>query len=330
MARSLPMIAPLSYADCPLDRASHLRGDPRWIEARRLDRGSVFVVVCRDRNLFTGEPPRALLVRGASEITAASEAFAFLGISRSEPFGNGTALFAVEPKAHLAQPLAETSGGVFTELRRVSARLPAGEAAILAYARALMNWHRRHRHCGVCGGPTGIRQGGHTRLCVDAGCGAQHFPRTDPAIIVLVTRDGPHGEACLLARQPGWPKGLISTLAGFVEPGETAEAAVVREVREEAGIDVGRVRYAGSQPWPFPSSLMLAFRASAAPGAELVLYPGELEFGRWFSRAEVVRLADVGLKLPTADSIARRLVEDWLAEGDAGCDRLVTGMEVGR
>jgi NAD+ diphosphatase len=212
----------------------------------------------------------------------------------------------------------------------MSGRLPAGEAAILAYARALMNWHRRHRHCSVCGGPTLIREGGHSRVCLDAGCRAQHFPRTDPAIIVLVTRDGPRGEACLLARQPGWPKGLVSTLAGFVEPGETAEAAVVREVREEVGIDVDHVRYAGSQPWPFPSSLMLAFRASASPGAKLALNPGELEFGRWFSRAEVVRLADVGLKLPTADSIARQLVEDWLGEDEAGRDRLTTGMEVGR
>jgi NAD+ diphosphatase len=329
MARSPSMIAPLSYADCPLDRASHLRADPDWIEARRQDRGSVFVVVCRDRNLIAGEPPRALLMHGASEVTAASEAFAFLGIARSAPFGNGAAWFAIEPEAHLARPLAEAAGGVFAELRRVSARLPPGEAAILAYARALMNWHRRHRYCGVCGGATCIRAGGHSRVCLEAGCGAEHFPRTDPAIIVLVTRDGPGGEACLLARQPGWPSGLVSTLAGFVEPGETAEAAVVREVREEAGIDLARIRYAGSQPWPFPSSLMLAFRAEAAAGAELSLDLVELEFGRWFDRGEVRRLADVGLKLPTADSIARRLVDDWLAEGDADRARRVIGMEVG-
>ncbi len=329
MARSSPMIACLPYADCPLDRAPHLRADPHWIEARRQDRSSVFVVVSRDRNLVTGEPRRALWLPGTPEI-AATEAFAFLGISHGQPFEEGTACFAVEPEAQLARTLARAAGGLFAELRQVSGRLSADEAAILAYARALMNWHRRHPRCGICGGPTAIRDGGHSRVCVDGRCAAQHFPRTDPAIIVLVTREGPQGEACLLARQPGWPKGLISTLAGFVEPGETAEAAVVREIREEAGIDVDHVRYAGSQPWPFPSSLMLAFRATAAPAAKLALDPKEIEFARWFSRAEVARLADVGLKLPTADSIARRLVEDWLAEGEAAGERMLTGVEVGR
>ncbi|MFO1154151.1 MAG: NAD(+) diphosphatase [Rhodospirillales bacterium] len=332
MARSSPMIAPLPYTDCPLDRATHLRADPGWVEARRRDRGSVFVAVCRDRNLITGEPPRALLLRGDSEgvspLVASEAAFAFLGVSRSGPF-DGAAWFAVEADAQLARPLTQATGGAFTELRRVSGQLPAGEAAVLAYARALMHWHRRHRFCGVCGRATAVRDGGHSRLCLDPGCGTQHFPRTDPAMIVLVTRNGPQGEACLLARQAGWPQGLVSTLAGFVEPGETAEAAVVREVREEVGIDVGCVRYAGSQPWPFPSSLMLAFRAVAPPGAELTLDPRELESGRWFSRDEVVRLGELGLKLPTADSIARRLIEDWLAEADSEPDRMLSGMELG-
>lgn len=303
------MFTPLAYADCRLDRAQPRRADPIWIEARRRDPASAFVAVCRDRSLVTlAEPlPTAVILPASAEVIAQSSDSAFLGLAP-----DGVAWFAVEIEPGAADALARRSGGRFVDLRRVSGRLPPGEAAILAYARALMGWHRHHQYCGRCGGPTISREGGHLRICADAGCAARHFPRTDPVVIVLVTRPGPGAETCLLARQPRWPTGLMSTLAGFVEPGETVEEAVVREVREEAGIGLVRVTYYGSQPWPFPASLMLAYTAEAAAGAELALDPGEIEDGRWFTRDEVAQIQRLGLKLPTRDSIARSMIEDWL------------------
>lgn len=302
------MFTPLAYADCRLDRAQPRRADPIWIEERRRDAGSAFVPICRDRSLVTlADPlPRAVVLPATAEVIASSSDSAFLGLAP-----DGTAWFAAEIEAEHAAPLARRAGGRFVDLRRVSGRLPPGEAAILAYARALMGWHRSHRYCGRCGYPTISREGGHLRLCSGPGCGARHFPRTDPVVIVLVTRPGPGEERCLLARQPNWPQGLLSTLAGFVEPGETVEEAVIREVREEAGIALVRLGYYGSQPWPFPASLMLAYTAEAAPGAELTLDPGELETGGWFSRDEIATIGASGFKLPTRDSIARSMIDDW-------------------
>ncbi len=283
MARSPAMIAPLAYADCPLDRATHLRADPLWIEARRRDPGSVFVVVCRDRNLVAGEPPRAVRLSGAAGV-GDSEAFAFLGISRSGASGNGTAWFAVEPEASVAaQNWRVPSRGVFMELRRVSVRLPAGEAAILAYARALMNWHRRHRHCGVCGGPTIVREGGHMP-------GLPRRRLRHPAF--SAHRSGDHRP-----RHPRWTGrgGVPARPPARLAEGADVDARRLRRARGDgggrrrprgpggSGHRRRRVRYTGSQPWPFPSSLMLAFRASAEPAAEIAFDSREIEDGRWFS-----------------------------------------------
>jgi len=171
------------------------------------------------------------------------------------------------------------------------------------------HWHSRHRFCGVCGAPTVAQTAGHTRLCTNPDCATVHFPRTDPATIMLVT----DGDRCLLGRQKVWIPGMYSTLAGFVEPGESLEQAVAREVREESGIEVDAVRYHSSQPWPFPASLMLGFHA-VARSRDLVIDPEELEDGRWFTAREVRNFAALGLSLPRPDSIARRLVESWLAE----------------
>jgi NAD+ diphosphatase len=311
------MFTPLAYADCRLDRAQPRRADPIWIEERRRDPASAFVALCRDRNLVTlAEPlPKAVILPATADVIAQSSDTAFLGLAP-----DGAAWFAVEIEPAAAEALARRCGGRFVDLRRVSGRLPSGEVAILAYARALMCWHRSHQYCGACGGPTISREGGHLRVCADATCATRHFPRTDPVVIVLVTRPGPGEEMCLLARQPGWPQGLMSTLAGFVEPGETVEEAVLREVREEAGIGLVRLAYYGSQPWPFPSSLMLAYTAEAAVGAELILDPGEIEDGRWFTRSQVAAMSSLGLKLPTRDSIARSMIEDWLHRGHHAAD----------
>ncbi len=152
------------------------------------------------------------------------------------------------------------------------------------------------------------------RECDNPECRSQHFPRTDPVVIMLITRSDVEGGACLLARQKQWMPGLMSALAGFVEPGETVEDAVRREVREEVGLELDEVRYWTSQPWPFPYSLMLGFRADARNGDALAIDPAELETGRWFRRQEVIDIRAAGLRLPFRGTIARALIESWLAE----------------
>ena len=193
-------------------------------------------------------------------------------------------------------------------LRDVGALLSDRDAGLMVHAVGLANWHAAHPRCARCGAPTTATRGGAVRRCEQDG--SEQFPRTDPAMIVLVT-DG--GDRCVLGRQPIWPTGRYSTLAGFVEPGESAEQAVVREVMEETGIAVRDVVYKGSQPWPFPASLMLGFNAICDAGAVPVAHDGELEDARWFSKEE---LRDGTAMLPTPVSIAYRLITEWL-EGSA-------------
>ena len=193
-------------------------------------------------------------------------------------------------------------------LRAAAATLPQADGGLAAHAAALVNWHRRHRHCSVCGAPTAVAEGGVVRRC--GRCGAEHHPRTDPVVIMLVT----DGDRVLLGRQPSWPKGRYSALAGFVEPGESLEEAVAREVREEAGVEVGPPAYVASQPWPFPSSLMLGFTAPWIAG-EPRRIDEELEDVRWFTRADVaaaVEEREGPLGVPPRFAIARRLLEMWL------------------
>jgi NAD+ diphosphatase len=193
-------------------------------------------------------------------------------------------------------------------LRDVGALLSPGDAGLLAYATAMVNWHRRHPHCAVCGARTEVAEAGFLRHCPD--CGAQHHPRTDPVVIMLVH----DGERALLGRQATWPAGRYSALAGFVEPGESLEEAVAREVLEEAGVQVDDVRYRSSQPWPFPASLMLGFHARYA-GGEAGVLDGELEDVRWFERSELAAIARgevEGMAMPPPLAIARRLIDEWL------------------
>ena len=200
--------------------------------------------------------------------------------------------------------------GEGTDLRRVGPVMTREDGALLAYARGLMWWHARSRYCGVCGAPTESVEAGHVRRCSSPACNASHFPRTDPAVIMLVH----DGDRALLGRQKVWVGGMYSTLAGFVEPGECLEEAVAREVWEEAGIRIADARYHSSQPWPFPSSLMIGFHARATT-TEIVLNQSELEDAAWFTRAELRDFGAQGKSLPRQDSIARRLIEDWLALG---------------
>ena len=232
----------------------------------------------------------------------------------------GQTCFAVELDIGEREALALAPAGTrFADLRRESSLLPPAEAALLAYARAMLYWHRRHRFCGECGAATRSEESGHLRVCGNADCGARHCPRTDPAIIVLAC-DEP-GERCLLGRQREWVPGMYSCLAGFVEPGESLEHAVLREVSEETGIEISRVRYRSSQPWPFPSSLMLGFRAVAASEA-IQRGDDELEDARWFTRESLTAgYRDGSIRTPNPISIAYRLIEEWFDEGGGSLER---------
>ena len=197
--------------------------------------------------------------------------------------------------------------GKFADLREIGPLIGGIEGSILAYARGIIFWHSRNGYCGVCGKATIATKGGHQRNCTKKGCACLHFPRTDPAVIMLVK----DGDRVLLGRQKIWPAGLYSTLAGFVEPGETIEHAVAREVYEEAGIIVKDIIYQHSQPWPFPSSLMLGFTAEACT-KKINLNDAELEDAKWFTRSEMLNFEEQEKILPRKVSVSRRLIDDWL------------------
>jgi NAD+ diphosphatase len=315
------------YSGAGLDRADHLRGDEGAMGRILRDPATRFVAVWRSHNLVAAngaEGPRVSWLSGESALALAQQAGeqVFLGLEAAAP-ATAAASAAVAATAYVAldfsdhetphEALPLDGQGEFRDLREVGALLPQRDGSILAYARGLMHWHRHHRFCGRCGAPTESRKGGHLRVCTRPACGHEHFPRTDPAVIMLVH----DGDACVLGRRPGWPPGLHSTLAGFVEPGESLEEAVAREVLEEAGLEVplAGIRYNSSQPWPFPASLMLGFHARAER-APLTVYDEELESAAWYSRETILNLGEEDdLRLPRGDSIARRLIEDWLAEG---------------
>jgi NAD+ diphosphatase len=298
------------YTGSPLDRASALREDVAAVAALLADPDSLHLAVWRGRNLMRAHPDgshEAVLLTGeAAQLLHGRAAplaapVALLGLL------DGRGCFALDLSAcEDPLPLLPGALGSFTDLRAVAGTLPAADAAMMAHARGLMHWRTRNRFCGVCGGPTAPRSAGNALAC--EGCGAQHFPRTDPAVIMLVTR----GDRCLLGHSGRFPNArMYSTLAGFVEPGESLEEAVRREVREETGVEVGAVHYHSSQPWPFPSSVMLGFHAEGL-SEDITIDPEELKDARWFTRDSLRDPDALGISLPRVDSIARRLIEDWL------------------
>jgi NAD+ diphosphatase len=293
------------YTFAEIDRVGHLRRDAAWLTARMAHPGSRFLPVWRTQNLViaAAAPPRAALIAPHQLAHDLGEAV-LLGLAGED------AVFAIDLSAH-DEPLAALRHDQpleFADLRRVGPLIERAEGSLLAYARGMVWWHQRHRFCGICGSATQSVDAGHVRRCGNPACATAHFPRTDPAVIMLVT----DGERALLGRQRIWPKGQHSTLAGFVEPGESLEDAVAREVREETGIVVGEVKYHSSQPWPFPSSIMLGFTATAKT-VDITVDPNELEDARWFDRRFLLdHHDDDTFRLPRRDSIARRLIEDWL------------------
>jgi NAD+ diphosphatase len=306
------MTQPNYYAAGGLDRVGHLRKDAAWLLDRLNEASARFVPIWRAQSLVqdTADGPVPLLLERAQVET-------FLN-GPAEPVLLGldgeAALFALDLST-AAAPLdavsLDASGHRFLDLRAFGPLLGRREGALLAYAKAMIHWHSRNPFCGVCGSPTRAAEAGHVRHCTNPDCRTTHFPRTDPAVIMLVA----DGDNCLLGRQAAWPAGMFSTLAGFVEPGESLEEAVAREVFEEAGIEVETVTYHSSQPWPFPASIMLGFHATART-RDIRIDGAELQDARWFSRRWLLDQPDgPDFRKPRKDSIARRLLEDWLHPG---------------
>jgi len=312
----------ICYTGTGVDRAEGLRKDPQRLVA----------ALHSEEARFVGSQSGAFLVRDAvdpatgwrvlhdrkdlAEVMAEDPAWLFLGVRASH------ALFAVDLAAdgRKTPPVGDRTG--FLDLRAIAHALDQADAALLAYARGLLNWHRHNGFCSRCGARTLIREGGHRRRCLGPSCGAEHYPRTDPAVIMLVERPATSTAPamCLLGRRHGWPASVYSTLAGYVEPGESLEEAVAREVLEEAGVAIEACRYQGSQPWPFPGSLMLGFRARAATTG-ITLDRDELADARWFTREALRGAGEWGdaeraLCLPRRDSIARFLIDAWLNQAE--------------
>ncbi len=293
------------FGGAHVDRAGHLRKDPEWLN-NAINGDSLWLPVCEDHTLVTNArrcEPVLLSREQADALGRTDTAAVFLGLHDDRP------CFAFDsPEQHRStlEQLGQLEG-----LRSHAMRLSASDAALVAYGRAMVLWHRAHRHCGRCGSPTRSSEGGHRLECTGEHCEVHHFPRMDPAIIVLVS----HGDQCLLGRQKTWPEGLYSTIAGFVEPGESLEDAVRREVAEETNVQVGPVEYHSSQPWPFPSSVMLGFCAKAT-STEIVLNDEELSDARWFNREQLAeRITASARVLPMQMSISSQLIAHWY-DGD--------------
>jgi NAD+ diphosphatase len=300
-------VKPTTFSGASLDRAAARRTDAGWLAARLADPETRAVAVTRGGVLLDpGDATRLARVPLAEHAAGGGLAPVFLGVE------DGRALFAVDADG------AEGAEGA-VGLRDAAAGLAQAEGGLAAYASALLNWHRVHGHCANCGAPTDVVEAGFARRCPR--CGATHHPRTDPVVIMLVVDEA--ADRIVMGRQPSWPPGRWSALAGFVEPGESLEEAVAREVREEAGVAIGAPRYVASQPWPFPASLMLGFMAPWA-GGEPATADEELEDVRWFDRAEVeAAVAGRGdVRVPPRLAIARRLIEVWL---DPGAERAERG-----
>lgn len=323
----------LTFGGSGLDRAAHLRGDPAALSAAQSDPRARVVPLWRGKPLVTGGPDGdcvsglGWLPVGQPGLEMAGPPI-FLGLDdRDDVAGDGAPRFACDlsgwtPDTPPDGPLDGFTdlteqvhpdfpvGTRFAELRAVMTRLDARDAELAATARALVDWHARHGFCACCGAESLLAQAGWQRDCPT--CGGRHFPRTDPVVIMLVTR----GDRVLLGRSPGWPDRMYSLLAGFVEPGETLEAAVRREVFEEAGVRVGRVGYLTSQPWPFPASLMIACRAEALSDA-ITIDTTEMDDVRWASRDEVLAAAmGVHPDITSArrGAVARHVLDRWLAD----------------
>jgi len=298
-----------TFAGNPLDRASERRADAVWLKRRLDDPDSLALALWNGKPLVEDAPGGERAVRiaylsvpMARDVAASDDRLLFMGLWKD------TAVFAVDLDGSPDPADGPLRGlGRFEDLRGVALRLPAGDAAIAATAKSMFEWRRRHGFCASCGQPTLAVDAGWKRVCES--CRAEHFPRTDPVVIMLPI----FGDRCLLGRQAAWAKGMYSALAGFLEPGESIEEACAREVKEEAGLTAVSVRYHSTQPWPYPSSLMIGLLADVADD-NATPDQTELEEVRWFSREETRILLEgqlPGVFAPGAMAIAHQLIKAW-------------------
>jgi len=295
---------PNAFTGGTINRAAHLREDDAYIARALADPATKFVLFWQGKALIAGmmqRAPRAHFApRPPIDLTTI-----FLGLQDEIP------VFAAD-LSHPKTPFDAVDPGdaEFTDMRAMTGALTPDDATILATARAMLHWHAQTKFCSVCGHPNRPTRAGYVMLCTS--CNTEHFPRTDPAVIMLVTKE----DRLLLGQSHKFPieRNFYSTLAGFVEPGESLEDAVRREVFEEVGIKIGEVRYHSSQPWPFPASLMLGYYAEALT-EKITLETAEMRDAQWFTRAQLQNPAALGFNLPPHDSIARCLIEDWLVGG---------------
>jgi NAD+ diphosphatase len=298
-----------TFAGNPLNRVSDRRTDEAWLAEKLDDPQSLAVALWNGKPLIEDGSAKGavqiayLRADMARELAGGQERLAFMGLWKD------TAVFALDLEGGADPAEGPLKGlGRFEDLRSISMRLPGPDAAILATAKSLFEWRRRHKFCSACGQPSEVREGGWKRVCPS--CQGEHFPRTDPVVIMLPV----FGERCLLGRQAIWPKGMFSALAGFLEPGENIEEACAREVMEESGLTAVSVRYHSTQPWPYPSSLMIGLIAEVSDD-EATPDQTELEEVRWFSRDEAAALLKgelAGTFAPPPMAIAHQILKAWV------------------
>lgn len=297
------------YTEARIDRLADRRADADFIATCLADPATLLLPVWRGQNLIdeSGNGPCAgvMTAEEAGNLLANGAALAFLGQAEQRSY------FALDISAtESPETLAPIAGrGVFRNLRDVGPAMSQAEGALLAFGRGLFAWHETHKFCPRCGAPSEPRDAGHRRECTS--CGAAQYPRVDPAVIMLVRR----GDRCLLGHNKRRPANWFSCFAGFVEVGESLEEAVAREVAEESGLLATAVKYFASQPWPFPSSLMLGYFADC-PEGEPRPDMTEIVETRWFTRDDIRDIDRLGIRLPPPDSMARRLIATWLEGAD--------------
>jgi NAD+ diphosphatase len=288
------------YSDRAIDRHSALRNDPAELERALGDSTTRFVAIWQGKCLIRGDRIALLTLEYVSTYTRNPESRSFLGRL------NDRFIFAIAIDSADEPDFGADAG--FVSLRRISSSLCADDAGLAAFAKAIVAWQNHHRYCSVCGSPNCVEEGGFVMACTDHECAHRSFPRLDPAVIVLVYNN----DLALLGRQAKWPEQRFSTIAGFVEPGESLEDAIRREVAEETNILVGETMYIASQPWPFPAALMIGFHAQGL-SEDIVLNDDELAEARWVSRQDIISGEVV---LPPKISVAYHLIETWFDQHD--------------
>jgi NAD+ diphosphatase len=296
----------LTYANMPLDRCSNQRKNKRWLTAEFHHEDSLFCLINEGKSFFKQCDKLSPFYLTKQQLEALTvENCVYLGkeVLNKGVLGKASSgsIFAVDfNKLRYSTQEALSNEGQWHSLRQVTPILSGFNAAILALAKGLVHWHNTHRYCGLCGHPNRSIESGHARKCTE--CRNLTFPRTDPAVIMLVERMFDDGVArCLLGRQENWPKDVYSTLAGFVDPGESLEEAVIREVAEESGIVAENPQYVASQPWPFPASIMLGFTA-VATSEKIDVSQDSLEIAQWFSREQLISFEENNAMLAVQDS----------------------------